>query len=80
MAPDNDRPGMELFKTLKRHFPDLQGHVLPDGVKDFGEMWKLNSFANESRAKLALPLQRNFHRRMNDEQKLIRTFVVERTD
>ena len=54
MAPDNDRPGMELFKTLKRHFPDLQGHVLPDGVKDFGEMWKLNSFENESRAKLAL--------------------------
>ena len=41
MAPDNDRSGMELFKTLKRHFPDLQGHVLPDGVKDFGEMWKL---------------------------------------
>ena len=41
MAPDNDRPGMELFKTLKRHFPNLQGHVLPDGVKDFGEMWKL---------------------------------------
>ena len=41
MAPDHDRPGMELFKTLKRHFPDLQGHVLPDGVKDFGEMWKL---------------------------------------
>ena len=41
MAPDNDRPCMELFKTLKRHFPDLQGHVLPDGVKDFGEMWKL---------------------------------------
>ena len=29
---------------------------------------------------LALPLQRNYHRRMNDEQKLIRTFVVERTD
>ena len=41
MAPDNDRPGIELLKTLKRHFPDLQGHVLPDGVKDFGEMWKL---------------------------------------
>ena len=34
----------------------------------------------ESNIKLALPLQRNFHRRMNDEQKLIRTFVVERTD
>ena len=37
---------------------------------------------NEARAetKLALPLQKNYHRRMNDEQKLIRTFVVERTD
>lgn len=36
--------------------------------------------ANVYKVKLALPLQRNFHRRMNDEQKLIRTFVVERTD
>lgn len=40
MAPDNDRPGMELFQDLKRHFPQMQGHVLPDGVKDFGECWK----------------------------------------
>ena len=40
MAPDNDSPGMELFQTLKRHFPELRGHVLPDGVKDFGEAWK----------------------------------------
>ena len=37
MAPDNDRPGMELFQDLKRHFPQMQGHVLPEGVKDFGE-------------------------------------------
>ena len=40
MMPDNDRPGMELFQTLKRFFPGLRGHVLPEGVKDFGEMWK----------------------------------------
>ena len=40
MMPDNDRPGMELFQTLKRFCPGLRGHVLPEGVKDFGEMWK----------------------------------------
>ena len=40
MMPDNDRPGMELFQALKRHFPNLKGHVLPDGVKDYGEYWK----------------------------------------
>ena len=40
MMPDNDRPGMELLQTLKRFFPQLRGHVLPEGVKDFGEMWK----------------------------------------
>ncbi len=40
MMPDNDRPGMELFQTLKRFFPELKGHVLPEGVKDFGEMWR----------------------------------------
>ena len=40
MMPDNDRPGMELFQALKRFFPQLRGHVLPEGVKDFGELWK----------------------------------------
>lgn len=44
MAPDNDRPGMELFQDLKRHFPQMQGHVLPEGVKDFGECWKEGLF------------------------------------
>ena len=39
MMPDNDRPGMELFQTLKRSLPQLQGHVLPDGVKDFGQWY-----------------------------------------
>lgn len=40
MMPDNDRPGMGLFQALKRFFPRLRGHVLPEGVKDFGELWK----------------------------------------
>ena len=31
---------MELFQAMKRHFPNLKGHVLPDGVKDYGEYWK----------------------------------------
>ncbi|MGM9698014.1 MAG: CHC2 zinc finger domain-containing protein [Prevotella sp.] len=39
MMPDNDRPGMELFQTLKRSLPQLQGHVLPEGVKDFGQWY-----------------------------------------
>ena len=40
MMPDNDRPDMELFQALKHFFPRLRGHVLPEGVKDFGELWK----------------------------------------
>ena len=40
MYPDNDEPGMRLFEDLKRWFPELKGHVLPDGCKDFGEAWR----------------------------------------
>ena len=40
MYPDNDEPGMKLFEGLKRWFPELRGHVLPEGVKDFGEAWR----------------------------------------
>ena len=40
MYPDNDEPGMKLFEDLKRWFPELRGHVLPEGVKDFGEAWR----------------------------------------
>lgn len=47
MMPDNDNPGMELFQTLKRFFPHLKGHVLPDGVKDFGEMWEAKMKSEE---------------------------------
>ncbi|MGM9777933.1 MAG: CHC2 zinc finger domain-containing protein, partial [Prevotella sp.] len=31
MYPDNDEPGMKLFEDLRRWFPELQGHVLPEG-------------------------------------------------
>ena len=41
MYPDNDEPGMKLFEDLKRWFPELQGHVLPEGYKDFGQ-WYAN--------------------------------------
>ena len=39
MYPDNDEPGMKLFEDLKRWFPDLKGHVLPEGYKDFGQWY-----------------------------------------
>ena len=39
MYPDNDEPGMKLFEDLRRWFPELQGHVLPEGYKDFGQWW-----------------------------------------
>lgn len=39
MYPDNDEPGMRLFEGLKRWFPQLHGHVLPKGCKDFGEFF-----------------------------------------
>ena len=41
MYPDNDEPGMKLFEDLKRWFPELKGHVLPEGFKDFGQ-WYAN--------------------------------------
>ena len=44
MYPDNDEPGMKLFEDLKRWFPQLRGHVLPEGCKDFGEFYKLLTF------------------------------------
>ena len=53
-------------------------YVWIGGSCDYG--YKEPTHETRAETKLALPLQRNFHRRMNDEQKLIRTFVVERTD
>ena len=43
MYPDNDEPGMKLFEDLRRWFPELQGHVLPEGCKDFGEAWRIRN-------------------------------------
>ena len=39
MYPDNDEPGMKLFEDLRRWFPELQGHLLPEGCKEFGQWW-----------------------------------------
>ena len=33
MYPDHDEPGMILFEDLKRWFPQLKGHVLPEGTR-----------------------------------------------
>ena len=43
MYPDNDEPGMKLFEDLRRWFPELLGHVLPEGCKDFGEAWRIRN-------------------------------------
>ena len=43
MYPDNDEPGMRLFEDLKWWFPELLGHVLPEGCKDFGEAWRIRN-------------------------------------
>ena len=43
MYPDNDEPGMKLFEDLRRWFPGLLGHVLPEGCKDFGEAWRIRN-------------------------------------
>ncbi|MCI6338983.1 MAG: hypothetical protein MR802_13890 [Prevotella sp.] len=39
MYPDNDEPGMKLFEDLKRWFPQLKRHVLPEGYNDFGQWY-----------------------------------------
>ena len=43
MYPDNEEPGMKLFEDLRRWFPELHGHVLPEGCKDFGEAWRIRN-------------------------------------
>ena len=41
MYPDNDKAGASLFFDLQKLFPKIVHHSLPQGVKDFGEYWKL---------------------------------------
>lgn len=40
MYPDQDRPGEKLFLELRERLPQLQRHQLPEGCKDFGDLWK----------------------------------------
>ena len=39
ICPDRDRPGEQLYIDLKKLFPWLVRHQLPEGYKDFGEWW-----------------------------------------
>ena len=40
MYPDRDAPGERLFMQLQKVLPGLVHHQLPEGCKDYGEMWK----------------------------------------
>lgn len=39
MYPDRDAPGERLFLQLKEILPQLVHHQLPQGCKDYGELW-----------------------------------------
>ena len=39
MYPDKDEPGERLYLQLKKLFPQLVRHPLPQGIKDFAEYW-----------------------------------------
>ena len=43
MSPDNDEPGERLYLQLKKLFPQLVRHPLPNGIKDFAELWASSS-------------------------------------
>lgn len=43
MFPDQDEPGEHLFLQLRQLFPTLVRHQLPPGIKDVGELWKINN-------------------------------------
>ena len=44
MFPDRDAPGERLFLQLQQVLPNLVHHQLPNGCKDFGELWKTENF------------------------------------
>lgn len=37
--PDQDAAGERLFLNLRKWLPGIERHQLPEGVKDFGELW-----------------------------------------
>lgn len=41
MSPDNDAAGSRLFSQIKALLPQTVLHRLPDGIKDFCELWVL---------------------------------------
>ncbi len=41
MAPDNDSAGRRLFGQIKQLLPQTVLHELPEGVKDFGEFYRM---------------------------------------
>ena len=41
MSPDNDAAGSRLFSQIKALLPQTVLHRLPDGIKDFCELWAL---------------------------------------
>ena len=43
MIPDNDEPGERLYLQLKKLFPQLVRHTLPDGIKDYAEYWAMSN-------------------------------------
>ena len=38
--PDQDAPGEALFLALRELLPQIVRHQLPEGCKDFGELWR----------------------------------------
>lgn len=47
MFPDQDEPGEHLFLQLRKYLPTLVRHQLPPGIKDVGELWKINNYNYE---------------------------------
>ena len=44
ICPDRDRPGEALALDLRKHFPQIMRHQLPEGYKDFGDYWKTRGY------------------------------------
>ncbi len=47
MYPDNDAPGEALFLSLRELLPQLIRLQLPEGIKDYGDWWRLRNTSRE---------------------------------
>ena len=81
----------EAYLAWREPFGGIRVAVPHEGVVEWGASLDprhevvdggvgIGSGGEVAHGKLGLTFAENFHRRMNDEQKLIRTFVVGRTD